>query len=265
MQDNTKRGKHTLFWMKAVLILFAVLLLQIVLNIVGAHFFLQSSSSQYFRALAYLVGFAIMFNFIFTICVSIAIFVSTISFAINYLSWLHRAVSNLRLLTKMSFSPMGAVLLTCIPFVGYFLNYLIFRDLAKSQEKYMQQNRILRERFPVKFLNAWIIASLLLLVIVFVAPSQLGILTVFSTALDQDWFIKISEKILIVVIAILYIKSFSAYIKQERELFEFHTETLFQKRVDEAIRERDIERAVAQLRENENKEVPKSEDTNSEQ
>ena len=259
MQDNTKRGKHTLFWMKAVLILFAVLLLQIVLNIVGAHFLLQSSTSQYFRALAYLVGFAIMFNFIFTICVSIAIFVSTISFAINYLSWLHRAVSNLRLLTKMSFSPMGAVLLTCIPFVGYFLNYLIFRDMAKSQEKYMQQNRILKERFPIKFLNAWIIASLLLLVIIFVAPSQLGFLTVFSTALDQDWFIKILEKILIVVIAILYIKSFSAYIKQERELFQFHTEALFQKRVDEAIRERDIQRAVDMLRKSQNKENSQSE------
>ena len=154
---------------------------------------------------------------------------------------------------------MGAVLLTCIPFVGYFLNYLIFRDMAKSQEKYMQQNRILKERFPIKFLNAWIIASLFLLVIVFVAPSQLGFLTVFSTALDQDWFIKILEKILIVVIAILYIKSFSAYIKQERELFQFHTEALFQKRVDEAIRERDIQRAVDMLRKSQNKENSQSE------
>ena len=265
MQDNIKRGKHALFWMKAVLILFAVLLLQMILNIVGAHFLLQSSTSQYFRVLAYLVGFAIMFNFIFTFCVCIAIFVSTVSFAVNYLSWLHRAVSNLRLLTNMSFSPMGAVVLTCIPFVGYFLNYLIFRDMAKSQEKCMQQNQILKERFPIKFLNAWIIASLLLLVIVIVAPSQLGFLTVVSTMLDVDWVLKILEKILVIVICVLYIKSFSAYIKQERELFLFHTETLFQKRVDEAIRERDIERAIAQLRESENKEVPKSENSESDQ
>ena len=129
----------------------------------------------------------------------------------------------------------------------------------------MQQNQILKERFPIKFLNAWIIASLLLLVIVIVAPSQLGFLTVVSTMLDVDWVLKILEKILVIVICVLYIKSFSAYIKQERELFLFHTETLFQKRVDEAIRERDIERAIAQLRESENKEAPKSENSESDQ
>ena len=190
-------------------------------------------------------------------------FLSVFAFCVSYLSWLHRAISNLRLLTTTSFSPMGAVILTCIPFFGYFLNYLIFRDMAKRQENYMQQQGILKERFPQRILNAWIIASLVLLVLVFVDPNQLGFLTFVSTTFDVDGkhAFEFLEKTLIVIIPILYIMSFSAYIKQERELFQFHTEALFQKRVDEAIRERDIQRAVDMLRKSQNKENSQSENS----
>ena len=46
--------------------------------------------------------------------------------------------------------------------------------------------------------------------------------------------------------------SFSAYVKQERELFRVHTEELFNKHVDEVIREREIMRAAEMIRESEN-------------
>ena len=145
---------------------------------------------------------------------------------------------------------MGAVLLTCIPFFGYFLNYFIFSDMVNRQERYMEQHGILKKRFPKRILNAWFIASLLLLLFVFVDPNQLGFLTVFSTTVqvDGNQFIEFLEETLVVVIPILYIMSFSAYAKQEREIFRIHTEELFNKRVEEVIRERDIERAADQLR-----------------
>jgi hypothetical protein len=146
---------------------------------------------------------------------------------------------------------MGAVLLTCIPFVGYILNYFIFSDMVKSQEGYMQQRGILKERFPKRILNVWLIASLLLLLIVFVDPNQLGFLTVVSPAVQADGnhFVEFLEKTLVVVIPILYIMSFSAYVKQEREIFRIHTEELFNKHVDEVIREREIERVAKMIRE----------------
>lgn len=114
----------------------------------------------------------------------------------------------------------------------------------------MEQHGILKKRFPKRILNAWFIASLLLLLFVFVDPNQLGFLTVFSTTVqvDGNQFIEFLEETLVVVIPILYIMSFSAYVKQEREIFRIHTEELFNKRVEEAIRERDIERAADQLR-----------------
>lgn len=241
MQDNTKRANRVLFWMKAIIVIFVVFWLQFIVVAVGAY--TLSESLLFFMGVLFMV-------LSFCIGVGICIFILLAIFCISYLSWLHRAISNLRLLTTTSYSPMGAVLLTCIPFFGYFLNYFIFSDMVNRQERYMEQHGILKKRFPKRILNAWFIASLLLLLFVFVDPNQLGFLTVFSTTVqvDGNQFIEFLEETLVVVIPILYIMSFSAYVKQERELFRIHTEELFNKRVEEAIRERDIERAADQLR-----------------
>lgn len=242
MQDNTKRANRVLFWMKAIIVIFVVFWLHFIIMVLGV-FLLSGDLLALFGGMLFMV-------LSFCIGVGICMFILLVIFCISYLSWLHRAISNLRLLTTTSFSPMGAVVLTCIPFVGYFLNYFIFCDMVKSQENYMQQKGILKERFPKKFLNAWFVASLLLVVIVFFDPSQLGFLTIVSTTFDVDGShaVQFLEKTLIVVIPILYIMSFSAYVKQEGELFRIHTEELFNKRVDEVIREREIMRAAEMLR-----------------
>ncbi len=240
MQDNTKRADRVIFWMKVIFILFVAFWLQFVFMVMGMYLL--------FGDLLALFSGVLFMAFAFCICAGL--FMSLAAFCISYLSWLYRAISNLRLLTTTSFSPMGAVLLTCIPFVGYFLNYFIFSDMVKRQEGYMQQRGILKERFPKRILNAWVIASLLLLVLVFMDPNQLGFLTVVFTTFDIDRGVAFEflEKTLILVIPILYIMSFSAYAKQEREIFRIHTEELFNKHVEEIIREREIIRAAEKLR-----------------
>ncbi len=252
MQDNTKRADRVLFWIKAIFILFALFWLLFVFMMLSVFFM----SEDLLVVLGGILAAGVLFSFIS----GAVFFLSVFAFGVSYLSWLHRAVSNLRILTTTKFSPMGAVLLTCIPFVGYFLNYFIFSDMVKSQERYMRQKGILKERFPQRILNAWIIASLVLLVLVFVDPNQLGFLTFVSSTFDVDGkhAFQFLEKTLIVVIPILYIMSFSAYVKQERELFEIHTEALFQKRVDEAIRERDIMRAAEKIRKSQGMEKPET-------
>ena len=249
MQDNTKRANRVLFWIKVIFILFAVFWLQFIF-VMLAMFIMSEDLVDAFGKM--MIG-GLLFYFI--CCV--IFFLSIFAFCVSYLSWLHRSVSNLRLLSTTKFSPMGAVLLTCIPFAGYFLNYFIFSDMVRVQESYMQQHGMLKERFPKRMLNAWFVASLLLLVIVFVDPSQLGFLTVVSTTFDFDGkhAFEFLEKTLIVIIPILYIMSFSAFTKQESELFRAHSEELYLKRVvNDAIRERNIERAADMLRESQDSE-----------
>ena len=132
----------------------------------------------------------------------------------------------------------------------------------------MQQHGMLKERFPKRMLNAWFIASLLLMVIVYVDPSQLGFLSFMSMTFDVDGkhVFEFLEKTLIVIIPILYIMSFSAFSKQESELFRAHSEELYLKRVvDEAIRERNIKRTADMLRESENPKIAQAEDSEPEQ
>jgi len=251
MQDNTKRGERVLFWMKVIIVLFFVLrflpvLLFGLLTLAEGNFVQSIMKST--AGFWYLFGICIVISMVFSGFVLLGAF---FAFCVRYLSWLYRAISNLRLLTTTSFSPMGAVLLTCIPYFGYFLNYFIFRDMVKSQEKYMEQHGILKKRFPKKILNAWFIASLVLLILVFEEPNPHGFMTIFYMTLgfDGNNAITFLEKTLIVIISILYIMSFSAYVKQEREIYRIHTEELFNKHVDEVIREREIERVAKMIRE----------------
>jgi hypothetical protein len=248
MQDNTKRAKRVLFWIKAVLILFVLLWLQFIFVFLFGLYAERNILNPYVSA------FLAMFHVVFSLCVGAAMFLSAVFFFIRFLSWLYRAVSNLRILTTTHFSPMSSVLLTCIPFVGYFLHYLIFNDMVKSQEKYMQQRGILKERFPQKFLNAWIILSILCFTVIFCRAGNVELLTVVLTAIgfDGSYGVGLFEKSLLVLIFILYVKSFSSYIKQEQEIFRIHTEELFRRHVDEVIREREIERVANMLRESEN-------------
>ena len=101
----------------------------------------------------------------------------------------------------------------------------------------MEERGILKGRFPKKLLVAWFFATLAVVVLMFKNSDM--------TALN------VIQNLFFVTSIGLYIKFLTFYIAQERELFQSHTETLFRKRVDEAIRERDIQRAADMLREKE--------------
>ncbi|WP_290762525.1 hypothetical protein [Fibrobacter sp. UBA4297] len=224
MQDNTKRGERALFWMKSIFMIFVL------------YFFWSSPINAAFPASNdNLVTPSVLVRIAFGAVISFGMLFSLFAFLVYFFSWLHRTIENLRVLTVTDFSPMGAVLLSCIPFVGFLLHFWIFNDIVDRQHDCMHERGILKENFPKKFLVAWILVSVGCFAVMFVD--------------GKGSFIKdLIENILTVVSLGLYIKCFSIYIARERELFQFHTETLFRKRVDEAIRERDIARAADQLR-----------------
>jgi hypothetical protein len=113
--------------------------------------------------------------------------------------------------------------------------------MVARQQDCMHERGILKDRFPKKFLIGWVLASVGCLALMFIG---------FSSPTGQE-IRGLTENILTVVSVGLYIKCFMFYIAQERELYNVHTETLFRKRVDEIIREREIERAADQLRDKE--------------
>lgn len=239
MQDNTKRGEHALFWMKVLFVLFILM------------FFVNNAFDESMKIMQQESMALAVVYLVYTFVVAFGFLIASVMFLVYYFSWLHRAIANLRVLAKLDFSPVGAIILTLIPIIGFVLHFWIFNDMAGCQEKCMEERGLLKDRFPKKLLIAWFFATLAVVVIMFQRSEMM--------------VVNVIENLFFVTSIGLYIKFFAFYIARERELFQFHTETLFQKRVDEAIRERDIKRAVAQLRENENKEVPKSENSESDQ
>lgn len=230
MQDNTKRGDRALFWMKAIFVIFIL------------YFFWSTPINAIFPgANDNAVTVSVLVRIAFGAVVSLGMFFALIAFLVSFLSWLHRAVANLQVISVTDFSPMGAVILTCIPFVGFFLHFWIFNDMVVRQQDCMQERGILKDSFPKKFLIGWVLTS---------AGCLALMLMGFSNPTAEE-IRGLSENILTVVGIGLYIKCFTFYIAHERELFNVHTETLFRKRVDEIIREREIERAADQLRDKE--------------
>lgn len=225
MQDNTKRGERTLFWLKVLFVLFIVL------------FFANNAFGESMKSMRQeSVGLAVAYIVYGLVC-GFGFLISSVMFLVYYFSWLHRAIANLRILTKPDFSPIGAIILTLIPVIGFVLHFWIFNDMVVCQEKCMEERGILKGRFPKKLLVAWFFATLAVVVLMFKHSDM--------TALN------VIQNLFFVTSIGLYIKFLTFYIAQERELFQYHTETLFRKRVDEAIRERDIQRAADMLREKE--------------
>lgn len=228
MQDNTKRGEQALFWMKVLFVLF--ILMFFVNNAFG-----ESMKIMQQQSIVLAIG-----SLVYSLVCALGFLVASVMFLVYYFSWLHRAIANLRVLAKPDFSPVGAIILTLIPIIGFVLHFWIFNDMAMCQEKCMEERGLLKERFPKKLLVAWFLATLVYVVLMFNHSEMMA---------------KIVIQNLIFVASIgLYIKFLTFYTAQERELFKYHTETLFNKRVEEAIRERDIERAAEMLRKSQNEE-----------
>ena len=227
MQDNTKRGERALFWMKAIFVIFIL------------YFFWSSPVNAILSGASdSTMTASLLIRFILGAVFSLGMLFVLFAFFVCFISWLHRAVANLRVISVTDFSPMGAVLLTCIPFVGFILHFWIFNDMVERQEDCMQERGLLKKRFPKKFLIGWLLASIGCSILMFLGIGE------SSGSSVRD----LLENILTVVCIGLYIQCFTFYIAQERELFNVHTETLFRKRVDEIIREREIELAADQLR-----------------
>ena len=126
MQDNTKRGERTLFWLKVLFVLFIFL------------FFANNTFGESMKSMRQeSVGLAVAYIAYGFVC-GFGLLISSVMFLVYYFSWLHRAIANLRILTKPDFSPIGAIVLTLIPIIGFVLHFWIFNDMVGCQEKCME-------------------------------------------------------------------------------------------------------------------------------
>lgn len=230
MQDNSKRGLRTIFWLKATIIVSVIV---VVLGALAARFDYEQFQNT--------TDFSTIPGFAYIVCIGITLLLTIMGWcfvsgmgATFWALWMFRSEENLRKFTKTAFSPWGAVictlLFTLIPVVGAILDYLIFKDLLNSHEKVLSAKGIEFNAVPRKFLKGMLVLCLLC-TFIWVIPNVGGavssIVGVFA-----------------VVYAIKLVRGVMAY---EKLLFDFDQSETLRVKVDEVLREREIEKAAAEI------------------
>lgn len=223
LESNLVRGKRTLFFMRAFLLtafLIAVL--------GGAAAMSAPNFSGTWAELASVTAFAVA-SFILLFL----LFVFGLVLLVYWMAWLHRAEKNLRIIGSTEFLPALAVICTCIPFLGPLIHFFIFHDLVEQQHALLEKNGIFSEKVSGKFQVLWIVA---------------GILSILFTFLGEvSNVLSAGSYVFFLVATLSYLRCFEVFIRQEDLLIRFCQDKQFQKKVDEAIRNREILKAASQV------------------
>lgn len=223
--DNTLRGKRTLLWLKVFLILMVAIMLLVysIWNIANGQMVQNSEAPMAMSMLLLIVGIAF---------VGFALSIVTIIMAVHWICWLFRSAQNIKKLQPDALSPWASTLLCFVPFVGQIIHYFIFRNLIKRIQAELDSRNGVCPAVPMNFLNFYL--GLI------VVSTIMGFMEHFKMVMGTG-------AVLSIVALVFYIKVFAAYIAQEECLFKLHEEMILRQKVDQVLREREIEKAASQV------------------
>ena len=145
---------------------------------------------------------------------------------------MYHAEENLRKITHTAFSPWGAVALCFIPFLGQLLHYFVFRDIVKHTEQQLAVREVITAKVPMSFVNAFfalILAS--------------GILLCFGRS---DLLVDVRFVLWIVSLG-CFLRALLVLVVEEQALYQTYQEEVLRAKVDQVLREREIEAAASKV------------------
>lgn len=225
--DNETRGKRTILGLKIFFVVSLVLsvLVYIVWDMANGQMAQTPDAPMAMGVLLLVIGI---------VCAGFFAAISFINFAINWLLWLFRSTQNLKALQPDSISPWLAVILCCLPIVGQIAIYCILRSLAKRTQLELENRNVDFLPVPMKLLNLYLV------------------LTVVSTALasfNQMGILMSAGAVLSFAVMVLLLKILTLLTALEQKLFKIHEEQILRQKVDQVLREREIEKAASQVQE----------------
>lgn len=223
--DNTLRGKRTLLWLKIFLVFMIVIMLlgYSVWNMANGQMVQNPDAPMAMSMLLLVLGIAF---------VGFALSITIIIMAVHWFCWLFRSTQNMKKLQPDAMSPWAATILCLIPFVGQIVHYFVFKSLIKRTQAELDSRNGDCPTVPMNFLNIWI---------------GLTIVSTIMGSIEEMKIVVGTGAVLGVAALVLYIKVFTAYIAQEECLFKLHEEQVLRQKVDQVLREREIEKAASQV------------------
>lgn len=148
------------------------------------------------------------------------------------LVWTFRVTKNLRTKAKTVLSPWVSVIGLIIWYVNIFVQFGIFRNLTHVQEKLLKDAGATVKPVPLKMLTGWFVTSLVSLVVSYNSSSAVCVM---------------AGIILAAASVIFFLKAFEPFVAQHSLLFKLEQEAILRKKVDEVIREREIEKLASEV------------------
>lgn len=217
--DNTVRGKRSLLWLKITFVL------MIVISALGlsvyrvSHGVVDAEAPLTMGLTLLLLGLVLA---VFLLCISCCVS------GIYLVLWLFRSQQNIRKLQPGSLSPWLAIIFSFLPAVGQFFHFFVFRRLILRTHAELDQNGVAYLPVPVKLLNGFF---------------ALSIAATLLSSMDDKNFILGLGVVLGIGAMVCYIKTLAAFILLEEKLFQIQEEKILRKKVDEVLREREMEKA----------------------
>ncbi len=229
MQDNKSRGDRALFWMIVNIVI------TFVVGAVAIYFLQAISQVQSDNGSA---GFGAGLGLLALCGLGIFWSIAAIFEGIFWYLWIFRITKNLRKVSNIAFGPWVALLLSCVPYFGHIVHYFVFKSLIRHTEK------VLHEKDPEGSLK--------------LAPVEMKFVHAYFALMLMSGFTGMADGLSRIVLVgfacgiaamVFYMKSFSQLIKEEQALFDLYQEEQLRLKVDQVLREREIEKAAAEIRE----------------
>ena len=158
-------------------------------------------------------------------------------FFVYWILWLYRAIRNLRCLTTTTFSPNVAVVCSVLlPYIGHIFDVFILRDIARRQQKLLDGRGI--RYTPVTGRD----------LVIFLAFILVGIVVAFAEIADS-WSGCFAACAAMVGLMVSYLRVLRPCVEQGNMLYKLHEEDVLRAKVDEVLREREIEKAAREIQE----------------
>lgn len=219
MQENVKRGASVIFWLKVTLALF--ILIDIVSEIcisVGRTELepFQNGAPPSLSLIFVVLG--LLFLFLISV---IPFFIALIKFCV----WLYYAERNLRKHTATTFSPLGAVICTCIPIIGQLMDYFIYKDILCHQKGIFVLHNVNTKPVPTKELNAFL---------------GIAVVLILGTQLSDFMAARTICAALAVAFVVYSIRFIKLITENEKKMNNMFLDDTLNRKVEEIMRQRGI-------------------------
>lgn len=217
--DNSVRGNRAVFWMKVMLVMAVVLfgVLMAMGYVMGGlpKNLNEATASQASTVLYLLLGF-------FVAC---GLFLLSLAIQGCYwVAWMYRSVTNLRILGSTKISPLLAVILSIIPYLGMIAHFFVFREMVTKMEAKLKELNVEHPQVSMSQLSAFCL---------------LIIMSVVGPLVNDGQITMVISGVAGAVAMICYIIALSVYVKQEKLLLTAGQEEIFRRKVDEEIKKRE--------------------------